>query len=69
MTLRYFTCMVIPGLARVRTEATFRRAQTATSTTALENAVRTDVFRAADLATPTLRAFDTLSVEQDDAER
>jgi len=53
------TSLVIAGLAHVRTQATFRHSQTATSIAALDDAVRTDVLRAAGLAAPTLRAFDT----------
>ncbi len=52
--------LVVAGLVRVRLESTFRRVHTATSIAALGDAVHRDVLRAAQLAEPTLSAFDRM---------
>jgi hypothetical protein len=52
--------IVIAGLARVWTRATFTHVQKLSSFAAIERAVRADVSRAAHLAAPTLDAFDNL---------
>jgi AcrR family transcriptional regulator len=54
------TAIVIAGLARANTQATFRHVQHAPSFAALERSVRADVIRALRIATPTLDAFDNL---------
>lgn len=54
------TAMVIAGLLRVRTQATYTHVQTTPSIAALESAVRADVIRALHIATPTLDTFDRL---------
>jgi AcrR family transcriptional regulator len=53
--------IVIAGLSRVWTLATYRQVQRVSSLAALERAVRADVIRAAHLAAPTLDAFDNLN--------
>jgi len=50
--------LVIAGLTRVRQQSTFRHVQHATSIAALNDAVRRDLLRAAQIAEPTLTAFD-----------
>jgi AcrR family transcriptional regulator len=55
-----FTAIVLAGLARVWALATYTQVQRASSLAALEVAVRADVTRAAQLAAPTLDAFDKL---------
>jgi len=60
--------LVIAGLVRVRMQSTFRHVQHATSFTALSDAVHLDLLRAAQLAEPTLNAFDNMSKTADDAE-
>jgi len=57
------TAIVIAGLARVWTRATFTHVQRVSSMAALEGAVRADVIRALRIATPTLSAFDNLDAE------
>jgi hypothetical protein len=52
--------LVIAGLVRVRLESTFHQVQRATSFAALNDAVRRDVLKAAQLAEPSLTAFDNL---------
>jgi AcrR family transcriptional regulator len=52
--------IVIAGLSRVWALATYRHVQRVSSLAALERAVRADVTRAAQLAAPTLDAFDKL---------
>jgi AcrR family transcriptional regulator len=54
------TAIVIAGIVRVWSHATFSHVQTTSSFGALEAAVRADVMRALHVATPTLDAFDTL---------
>jgi AcrR family transcriptional regulator len=54
------TAIVVAGLARESTQATFRHVQHAPSFAALEQSVRADVIRALRVATPTLDAFDNL---------
>ena len=54
------TAIVIAGLARESTQATFRHVQHAPSFAVLEQSVRSDVIRALRIATPTLDAFDKL---------
>ena len=54
------TTLVIAGLLRVRLRSTFHHIQQATSIAALNDAVRHDILRAAQLAEPTLTAFDNL---------
>jgi AcrR family transcriptional regulator len=62
--------LVIAGLVRVRMQSTFRHVQHATSFAALSDAVHRDLLRAAQLAEPTLNAFDnmreTADVSEDD---
>jgi AcrR family transcriptional regulator len=55
-----FTAIVLAGLARVWALATYTQVQRVSSLAALERAVRADVTRAAQLAAPTLDAFDKL---------
>lgn len=50
--------LVIVGIVRVQLESTFHHIQHATSFTALNDTVRRDLLRAAQLAEPTLSAFD-----------
>ena len=52
--------LVIAGLTRVRQQSTFHHVQHATSIADLNDAVRRDVLRAAQIAEPTLSAFDNL---------
>ncbi len=52
--------LVVGGLTRVRQQSTFHHVQHATSFAALNDAVRRDLLRAAQLAEPTLTAFDNL---------
>jgi AcrR family transcriptional regulator len=52
--------LVIAGLVRVRLESTFHHAKDATSFAGLNDAVRLEVLRAAELAEPSLNAFDNL---------
>ena len=54
------TTLVVAGLVRVRLESTFHHVQQATSFAALNDAVRRDIRRAAQLATPSLSAFDNM---------
>ena len=54
------TAIVIGGLVRVWTRATFKHVRTVSSMAALEGAVRADVMRALRIAAPTLAAFDRL---------
>jgi AcrR family transcriptional regulator len=51
---------VVAGLVQVRLQSTFHHAKHATSLAALDDAVRSDLRRAAQLAEPTLTAFDNL---------
>jgi AcrR family transcriptional regulator len=53
---------VIAGLLRAGLRSTFRHAPQATSITELNDVVRRDILRAAQLAEPTLTAFDTARV-------
>jgi AcrR family transcriptional regulator len=55
------TALVIAGLLRVRMQATYTHIHHTSSMSALERAVRADVARALDIATPALEAFDRLS--------
>jgi AcrR family transcriptional regulator len=55
------TAIVIAGLARVWALATYTQVQRVSSLAALERAVRADVTRAAQLAAPTLDAFDNIA--------
>ena len=55
-----FATLVIAGLVRVRLESTFHHVQHATSIAALNKVVRRDILRAAQLAEPTLTAFDNM---------
>jgi AcrR family transcriptional regulator len=50
--------LVIAGLVRVRLQSTFNHVQHATSIAALNDIVHRDLLRAAQLAEPTLTAFD-----------
>ena len=50
--------LVIAGLVRVRQQSTFNHVHRATSLAALDDAVNRDLLRAAQLAEPTLTAFD-----------
>jgi AcrR family transcriptional regulator len=50
--------LVIAGLVRVRQQSTFNHVHRATSLAALNDTVRRDLLRAAQLAEPTLTAFD-----------
>jgi len=52
--------LVIAGLTRVRQQSTFHHVQHATSIADLNDAVRRDLLRAAQIAEPTLSAFDNL---------
>jgi AcrR family transcriptional regulator len=52
--------LLIAGLARVRLESTFHHVQQATSIAALNDSVRRDILKAAQLAKPSLSAFDNL---------
>jgi AcrR family transcriptional regulator len=52
--------LVVAGLLRVRTQATYTHVQNTSSIAALEESVRADVIRALQIATPTLDAFDRL---------
>ena len=54
------TAIVVAGLARESTQATFRHVQHAPSFAELDRSVRADVIRALRIATPTLDAFDNL---------
>ena len=56
------TAIVVAGLARESTQATFRHVRHASSFAALERSVRADVARALRIATPTLDAFDNLGI-------
>ena len=58
--------LVIAGLVRVRLESTFHHVQQATSFAALNDAVRRDILRAAQLAEPSLTAFDNMRDTADD---
>lgn len=51
---------VIAGLVRVRMQSTFHHVQQATSIAALNDVIRRDILRAAQLAAPTLTAFDCM---------
>ena len=50
--------LVIAGLLRVRLQSTFHHVQQATSIAALNDVVRRDILKAAQLAEPSLTAFD-----------
>jgi len=52
--------LVIAGLIRVRQQSTFHRVQQATSFAALNDGVRRDILKAAQLAEPSLTAFDNM---------
>ena len=52
--------LVIAGLLRVRMQSTFHHVQQATSIAALNDVVRRDILKAAQLAEPSLTAFDNL---------
>jgi AcrR family transcriptional regulator len=52
--------LVIAGLVRVRLESTFHHVRQATSIAALNDVVRRDILKAAQLAEPTLTAFDAM---------
>jgi hypothetical protein len=51
---------VIAGLVRVRLQSTFHHVQQATSLAALNDVIRRDLLRAAQLAEPSLTAFDNM---------
>ena len=50
--------LIIAGLVRVRVQSTFHHVPQATSFAALDDAVRLDIVRAANVAEPSLAAFD-----------
>ena len=50
--------LIIAGLVRVRVQSTFHHVPQATSFAALNDAVRLDIVRAANVAEPSLAAFD-----------
>jgi AcrR family transcriptional regulator len=52
--------LVIAGLVRVRLQSTFHHVQKATSFAALNDVVRRDILKAAQLAEPSLSAFDKM---------
>ena len=52
--------LVIAGLVRVRQQSTFHHVQKATSFAALNDVVRRDILKAAQLAEPSLSAFDKM---------
>ena len=52
--------LVIGGLVRVRLQSTFHHVQQATSIAALNDVVHRDILRAAELAEPSLTAFDNM---------
>jgi AcrR family transcriptional regulator len=52
--------LVIAGLVRVRQHSTFHHVPQATSIAALNDVVRRDILRAAELAEPSLTAFDNM---------
>ena len=52
--------LVIAGLVRVRQQSTFHHVQKATSFAALNDVVRRDILKAAQLAEPSLSAFDKI---------
>jgi AcrR family transcriptional regulator len=54
--------LIIGGLVRVRLQSTFQHVQHATSFVALNDVVHRDVLRAAELAEPSLSAFDNMRV-------
>jgi AcrR family transcriptional regulator len=58
--------LIIGGLVRVRVQSSFHHVQHATSFAALNDAVRRDILRAAELAEPSLAAFDNLRGTADD---
>jgi AcrR family transcriptional regulator len=58
--------LIIGGLVRVRVQSSFHHVQHATSFAALNDAVRRDILRAAELAEPSLTAFDNLRGTADD---
>jgi AcrR family transcriptional regulator len=58
--------LIIGGLVRVRVESSFHHVEHATSFAALNDAVRRDILRAAELAEPSLTAFDNLRGTADD---
>jgi AcrR family transcriptional regulator len=58
---------VIAGLVRVRMQSTFRHVQHATSFAAFNDAVHRDLLGAAQLAEPSLTAFDNLRKTADDS--
>jgi AcrR family transcriptional regulator len=52
--------LIVGGLVRVRVESSFHHVQHATSFAALNDAVHRDILRAAQLAEPSLTAFDNM---------
>jgi hypothetical protein len=52
--------LVIAGLVRIRLQSTFHHVQKATSFAALNDVVRRDILKAAQLAEPSLTAFDKM---------
>jgi AcrR family transcriptional regulator len=58
--------LIVVGLVRVRVESSFRHVEQATSFAALNDAVRRDILRAAELAEPSLTAFDNMRGTADD---
>jgi len=58
--------VIIGGLVRVRVESSFHHVEQATSFGALNDAVRRDILRAAELAEPSLTAFDNMRDTADD---
>ena len=52
--------LVIAGLVRVRLQSIFRHVQKTTSFAALNDAVQSDILKAAQIAEPSLAAFDNL---------
>jgi AcrR family transcriptional regulator len=58
--------LIVGGLVRVRVESSFHHVEQATSFAALNDAVRRDILRAAQLAEPSLTAFDNMRVTADD---
>jgi hypothetical protein len=56
--------VVLAGLVLIRHQATYSHVRTVSSLAALERAVRADLVRALELATPTLEAFDGSAAHQ-----
>lgn len=52
--------LIVGGLVRVRVQSTFHHVQHATSIAALNDVVRRDILRAAEIAEPSLTAFDNM---------